>query len=262
MPELLGISDGVDGAWPDHGDLSGPLQQVSAGSRHQGHQRLTRLGFLGDGECDEPETLGAITLASREKPRQSDLRHQLQPAAARRPGPRQRQNHPGIGRHLPRGRLERHQGHLGRRLGPAPGPRRDRPVSAADGRSRRRRISEVHRHARQLHPRALLRQISRAGGDGRPPLGREAAASLRRGGHDPEKVYAAYKAAVETKGKPTVILAKTIKGYGLGEGRRRAQRHSPAEEAQRRRAPRVPHPLRHSDLRRGRGPGPVLSPAR
>jgi len=40
---------------------------------------------------------------------------------------------------------------------------------------------------------------------------------LRRGGHDPEKVYAAYKAAVEHQGSPTVILAKTIKGYGLGE---------------------------------------------
>jgi pyruvate dehydrogenase E1 component len=40
---------------------------------------------------------------------------------------------------------------------------------------------------------------------------------LRRGGHDPEKVYAAYKAAVEHKGSPTVILAQTIKGYGLGE---------------------------------------------
>ncbi len=40
---------------------------------------------------------------------------------------------------------------------------------------------------------------------------------LNRGGHDPEKVYAAYKAAVEHKGQPTVILAKTIKGYGLGE---------------------------------------------
>jgi pyruvate dehydrogenase E1 component len=40
---------------------------------------------------------------------------------------------------------------------------------------------------------------------------------LRRGGHDPEKVYAAYKAAVEHTGSPTVILAQTIKGYGLGE---------------------------------------------
>ncbi|MGH8016009.1 MAG: transketolase-like TK C-terminal-containing protein, partial [Candidatus Zixiibacteriota bacterium] len=45
----------------------------------------------------------------------------------------------------------------------------------------------------------------------------EQLAKLNRGGHDPEKVYAAYKAAVEHEGKPTVILAKTIKGYGLGE---------------------------------------------
>jgi len=40
---------------------------------------------------------------------------------------------------------------------------------------------------------------------------------MRRGGHDPEKVYAAYRAAVEHRGQPTVILAKTIKGYGMGE---------------------------------------------
>jgi pyruvate dehydrogenase E1 component len=40
---------------------------------------------------------------------------------------------------------------------------------------------------------------------------------LRRGGHDYKKVYAAYKAATEQKGKPTVIIAKTIKGYGLGK---------------------------------------------
>ena len=46
--------------------------------------------------------------------------------------------------------------------------------------------------------------------------------NLKRGGHDYQKVYAAYKAAVEHKGQPTVILAKTVKGYGLGtqfEGR-------------------------------------------
>lgn len=40
---------------------------------------------------------------------------------------------------------------------------------------------------------------------------------LNRGGHDPQKVYAAYKAAVEHTGQPTVILAKTVKGYGLGD---------------------------------------------
>ncbi len=39
---------------------------------------------------------------------------------------------------------------------------------------------------------------------------------MKRGGHDYHKVYAAYKAATEFKGKPTVVLAKTVKGYGLG----------------------------------------------
>ena len=40
---------------------------------------------------------------------------------------------------------------------------------------------------------------------------------LNRGGHDPHKVYAAYAAAVKHQGQPTVILAKTVKGYGMGE---------------------------------------------
>ena len=40
---------------------------------------------------------------------------------------------------------------------------------------------------------------------------------LRRGGHDPQKVYNAYKRAMEHGGRPTVILAHTVKGYGLGE---------------------------------------------
>ncbi|MBI1175586.1 MAG: pyruvate dehydrogenase (acetyl-transferring), homodimeric type [Sideroxydans sp.] len=40
---------------------------------------------------------------------------------------------------------------------------------------------------------------------------------LNRGGHDPYKVFAAYSAAVQHKGQPTVILAKTVKGYGMGE---------------------------------------------
>src|SRR5262245_63519030 len=38
---------------------------------------------------------------------------------------------------------------------------------------------------------------------------------LNRGGHDPHKIYAAYAAAMKHKGQPTVILAKTIKGYGI-----------------------------------------------
>jgi pyruvate dehydrogenase E1 component len=49
-------------------------------------------------------------------------------------------------------------------------------------------------------------------------LSDEAIQGLRRGGHDYRKVYAAYRAAVETTGKPTVILAKTVKGWTLGGG--------------------------------------------
>lgn len=41
--------------------------------------------------------------------------------------------------------------------------------------------------------------------------------ALKRGGHEPSKLFAAFKAAQETKGRPTVILAKTIKGYGMGD---------------------------------------------
>ena len=40
---------------------------------------------------------------------------------------------------------------------------------------------------------------------------------LNRGGHDPHKVYAAYHSAMQHTGSPTVILAKTIKGYGMGK---------------------------------------------
>src|SRR5574337_1844470 len=49
------------------------------------------------------------------------------------------------------------------------------------------------------------------------PLSDQDIWNLKRGGHDYHKVYAAYRAALEHRGQPTVILAKTIKGYGLGE---------------------------------------------
>ncbi len=58
--------------------------------------------------------------------------------------------------------------------------------------------------------------------------------ALRRGGHDALKVYNAYKRAAETKGGPTVILAKTVKGYGLGdtaEGRNTAHQQKKLNEA-------------------------------
>ena len=73
-------------------------------------------------------------LAGRPRaPRQPDLRHQLQPAAPRRPGARQRQDHPGARDQLPRRGLERHQGDLGLALGPAARRRPRGPLLRAHG---------------------------------------------------------------------------------------------------------------------------------
>ena len=124
--------------------------------------------FMGDGEMDEPESLGAISLAGREQPRQPDLRHQLQPAAPRRPGARQRQDHPGARDQLPRRRLERHQG----RSGAAAGTRCWPPTttgacSARMEEARRRRVPDLQVARRRLRPRALLRRRPGAARDGR-----------------------------------------------------------------------------------------------
>ena len=72
-------------------------------------------------------------------------------------------------------------------------------------------------------------------------------AKLRRGGHDYRKVYAAYKAATEFKGAPTVILAKTVKGWTLGAGRRGPQHHPPGQEAVREGAADLPRPAAAAD---------------
>src|SRR5688500_8010495 len=66
----------------------------------------------------------------------------------------------------------------------------------------------VRKHFWGAHPK-LLEMVKH--------LSDEQLKKLTLGGHDPVKVYAAYKAAVEHTGQPTVILARTIKGYGIGE---------------------------------------------
>ncbi len=68
---------------------------------------------------------------------------------------------------------------------------------------------------------------------------------LNRGGHDPQKVYAAYASAAAHKGAPTVILAKTVKGFGLGKCGRRAEFRPSAEKARRRGSARGARPLQH-----------------
>ncbi len=117
--------------------------------------------------------------------RQPDLRRQLQPAAARRPGARQQAHHRRARRRLPRRRLERHQGHLGLGLGRALRARPHRPAAEAHGRVRRRRLPDLQGQGRRLPAPGVLRQVSRAARTGQ--------------GHD------------RRRSSPTCIAAATIR---------------------------------------------------
>ena len=163
---VLADADGVDGPGPDHGDLPGAVPEVPGlprAGRHRGPQGLgvpgrrgdRRAGVAGRHRHGEPGEAG-----------QPYLRGQLQPAAAGRPGPRQRQDHPGAGGHLPRRGLERDQGDLGQRLGPAYRPRFHRPAAEADGGGGRRRVPGLQVQERRVRPGEVLRHVPGAGRDG------------------------------------------------------------------------------------------------
>ena len=172
--------------------------------------------FLGDGETDEPETLGAITLAARE--RLDNLIFVINCNLQRLDGPVR-----GNGKIIQE--LEAAFRGAGWNVIKVIWGDDWDPLLARDDQGLLvKRMEEV--------PDGQYQMYSVAGGDyirkdffGRyPALARmvenytdEQLARLRRGGHDPQKVFAAYQAAVENAGAPTVILAKTIKGYGLGE---------------------------------------------
>ncbi len=70
---------------------------------------------------------------------------------------------------------------------------------------------------------------------------------LNRGGHDPHKIYAAYAAAVKHKGQPTVILAKTIKGFGMGKQGEAKNTHQQSKKVDVETIRGIPRPLQHPD---------------
>lgn len=172
--------------------------------------------FLGDGETDEPESLGAITLASREK--LDNLIFVINCNLQRLDGPVR-----GNGKIIQE--LEAafrgagwnaikviwgsdwdpllaadHEGVLVKRMN-----------ETVDGEYLKYVVEDgayIREHFFGTDPR-LKKMVEH--------LSDDHLRKLRRGGHDPQKVYAAYKAAVQHTGSPTVILAQTIKGYGLGE---------------------------------------------
>jgi len=172
--------------------------------------------FVGDGETDEPEALGAITMPAREK--LDNLIFVINCNLQRLDGPVR-----GNGRIIQeletvfRGAgwnvikviwgddwdellAKDEDGLLVRRMG-----------EVVDGEYQNYVVkggAYIREHFFGKDPRllALVEHLSD-----------DQLEKLRLGGHDPDKVYAAYKAAVEHKGSPTVVLARTIKGYGLGE---------------------------------------------
>ncbi len=172
--------------------------------------------FLGDGEMDEPESLGSITLASRE--RLDNLIFVVNCNLQRLDGPVR-----GNGKIIQE--LEAifrgagwnvikvvwgsdwdslisndRDGILVKRMG-----------EITDGQYQKYFVESgaYFRHNLFGSDPRLLKMVEH--------LSDEQLSRMRLGGHDPIKVHAAYKAATEHKGAPTVILAKTIKGYGLGE---------------------------------------------
>jgi len=178
--------------------------------------RQTVWSFIGDGESDEPETLGAITLAAREK--LDNLVFVINCNLQRLDGP-VRGN----------GKIIQELEGLFRGAGwnvikVIWGDEWDPLLDKDDEGLLVKRMNEVVDGQYQKYvvmPGSYIRDHF-FGADPKLAemvnhLSDEKLKKLRRGGHDPEKVYAAYAAAMACSGKPTVILAKTIKGYGLGE---------------------------------------------
>ena len=172
--------------------------------------------FIGDGETDEPETLGAITLASREK--LDNLIFVINCNLQRLDGPVR-----GNGKIIQElERIFRGAGWnvikviWGGNWDPILAQDKDgflveKMEATLDGDYQRYTISPgKHIRDKFFGARPEILKMVENHTD-------EELEKLTRGGHDSEKVYSAYKAAVENTGSPTVILAKTIKGYGLGE---------------------------------------------
>ena len=171
--------------------------------------------FIGDGETDEPETLGAISLAARDK--LDNLTFVINCNLQRLDGPVRGNSKiiqeletifKGAGWNVIKviwgsdwdPLLEMDNGDLIEQMG-----------RVVDGQYQKYSVSSgeyVREHF--FGATDKTREIGATMTD-------EQIRTIKRGGHDPLKVYAAYDAAAKCQGKPTVILAKTIKGYGLGE---------------------------------------------
>ncbi|HEX7036178.1 MAG TPA: pyruvate dehydrogenase (acetyl-transferring), homodimeric type [Pseudomonadales bacterium] len=172
--------------------------------------------FVGDGECDEPETLGALSLAGREK--LDNLIFVVNCNLQRLDGPVRGNgkiiqelegNFRGAGWNVIKVLWGRLWDPLFAR--DTDGLLLQRMNECVDGEYQNYKArggAYTREHFFGKYPE-LLKMVEHLSDDD--------IMRLNRGGHDPFKVYAAYHAAVNHKGEPTVILAKTVKGYGMGD---------------------------------------------
>ncbi len=172
--------------------------------------------FLGDGETDEPESLGAISLAGREQ--LDNLIFVINCNLQRLDGPVRGngkiiQELEGVFRGARWNVVKVIWGSYWDPLlaKDTKGLLRQRMEEAVDGdyqnyKARGGAYTREHFFGKYPELKAMVASLSDK------DIWR-----LNRGGHDPHKIYAAYKAATEHQGQPTVVLAKTVKGYGMGD---------------------------------------------
>ncbi len=172
--------------------------------------------FLGDGECDEPESLGAISLAARE--RLDNLIFVINCNLQRLDGPVRgngkiiqelEADFRGTGWNVIKVIWGSYWDPLLMR--DTKGLLRQRMEEAVDGeyqafKAKGGAYTRDYFFGKYPELKAMVANMTD-----------EDIWRLNRGGHDPHKLYAAYAAAVKHQGQPTVILAKTVKGYGMGE---------------------------------------------
>ena len=172
--------------------------------------------FLGDGEMDEPESMGAITMPVREG--LDNLIFVVNCNLQRLDGPVR-----GNGKIIQE--LEAAFGGAGWKVNKVVWGSRWDPLLAKDHNGVLKRLMEECVDGEYQNYKSKGGDFVREQFFGKYPETREMVANmsddeiwrLNRGGHDPLKVYAAYQDAVNHKGQPTIILAKTVKGYGMGD---------------------------------------------
>ena len=202
---------------------------------------------MGDGEMDEPESLGAIGMAGREK--LDNLIFVVNCNLQRLDGPVR-----GNGKIIQE--LESDFRGAGWNVikviwgsywDPLLAQDKTRPAAQAHDGMRRRRLPDLQGQGRRLRARALLRQYAGTARRWSPDWSDDDIWRLNRGGHDPHKIYAAYQAAVESQGPADRDPGQDHQGLRHGRIGRGAEHHPPAEEDGRRFAQGLPRPLQAAD---------------